>query len=268
MDDLGSTIKDFTDEELATACFSQSASYTPEALRLMREELSRRGLSESRPSEKTDAAEKTPGPLILDGTDFVPFVHSFTSTDWLLARAVLLDNDIPFIVDNPTSTNTFPIEAETEKEISIRLHKDSLDKCRELLDEHFILSENKYRLKYSGARERLKAFNFHDVATSEAEAAEEVEVSLTEDEKRLFVTLGRRLLKEPERVEKEQDRILFYYDSIDELLGRLATPDHPLLSRNDLLTLIEILQVYVNDPALPPSADEAIAQLLSFFFAK
>jgi hypothetical protein len=36
-------------------------------------------------------------------------------------------------------------------------------------------------------------------------------------------------------------------------------------TRSDLLAILEIFQVYADDPALPASMDEAIAHLLAFF---
>jgi hypothetical protein len=59
--------------------------------------------------------------------------------------------------------------------------------------------------------------------------------------------------------------VLFYYDSIEPLIERLQESGRTTLSRSDLLTTLEILQVYVDDPALPSSMEEAISQLLSFF---
>ena len=85
------------------------------------------------------------------------------------------------------------------------------------------------------------------------------------DEKEIITAFGNRLLREAEAVEKAQERILFYYDAIEPLTGLLQEPDRSSLSRNDLLAILEILQIYADDPALPPSMDEAISQLLSFF---
>ena len=270
MDELRSTIQEFTDEELLRAYFEKKDEYTPEAREAMRVEVEKRGLSEA--SLGTAAAPKSvadpAASLSLMSGDFIAFEHSFSPTDWLLASAILRDNDIPCFADNPTSTPTFPIEGEGEKWVTIRIHKDFVEKARELLDEHFIIEEKKYLLRYSSVRDRLKAFNFHDIPPSDGAPTDTIEVSLTADEKVIVVGLARRLVKEAETIEKEQDRILFFFDSIEPLIERLEIPNHPALTRADLLTLIEILQVYVNDPALPASMDEAISQLLSFFLER
>jgi hypothetical protein len=147
----------------------------------------------------------------------------------------------------------------------ISIPKAYIDKAHAQLDEHFIKADNRYLLKFSGARDRLKAFNFHDVHLTEAESYEELEVALSAEEKRCVIDFGRRLLGEAENVEKTQERVLFYYDSIEPLIERLDEPDTGSLSRSDLLAMLEIIQVYVDDPALPASMDEAISTLLGLF---
>jgi hypothetical protein len=254
---------EFTDEQLRTAFFHEKDQYTDEAMAIMREELSKRGLAAAPDDEKR--ADTATAPLHLDSEDFVRFDYSFSRTDLLLATAVLRDNAVPFFVDNPTSTDIIPFENESEKRYTIRIHKTFIDKTHELLDEHFVKADNKYLLKYTGARDRLRVFNFNDIHLTENASAEELDTALTADEKNIIIALGNRLLREAELVEKKQERILFYYDSIEPLIGQLQEPDLTALSRNDLLTILEILQVYVDDPALPPSMDETIVQLLAFF---
>jgi hypothetical protein len=266
MSDLRAAIGEFTDQQLLTAYFREKDEYTAEALAVMRDELSKRGLDKAELSgTSSGSSSEETAPISLNSEDFAPFDHSFSHTDLLLASAVLRDNEVPFFVDNPTSTDTIPIENEIEKRYTIHIHKTYTDKAHELLGEHFISADSKYLLKYTGARERLRAFNFHDIHLSEQETAEELDVAFTADEKKVITLLGRRLLGEAEAVEKTQERILFYYDAIEPIIERLQEPDRTSLSRNDLLAILEILQIYADDPALPPSMDEAISQLLSFF---
>jgi hypothetical protein len=262
MSDIRTAIGEFTDEHLLHEYLNERNAYTPEAISIMREEIDRRGLKES---SLTDA-EGAEQPVIRMATeDFIKFDHSFSRTDLLLASAVLREHEIPFFPDNPSSTATIPIENESEMRYTIRIHKDFADKAHEFLDEHFIKSDNRYLLKYTGARERLKAFNFSDIHLSEEEAGEALDVAFTQDENKVIISFGQRLLDEADAVEKAQERVLFYYDSIEPLLERLQKAGRTTLSRSDLLTTLEILQVYVDDPALPSSMDEAILQLLSFF---
>ena len=261
MSDLRTTIGEFTDEQLRTAYFREKDQYTAEALTVMSEELSKRGL----PIVSDGGQNTEVTPVHLDSDDFVRFDYSFSHTDFLLATVVLRDNNVPFFVDNPSSTDILPFENESEKRYTIRIHKTFIAKTHELLDEHFVKADNKYLFKYTGARDRLKAFNFHDIHLTDDASAEELDVDFAEDEKKVITALGNRLLQEAEQVEKDQERILFYYDSIEPLISLLQEPGRTSFSRNDLLTMLEILQVYAGDPALPPPMDETILQLLAFF---
>jgi hypothetical protein len=264
MKELREMISKYSDDELLVQVVEKAAEYTPEALAIMKEEVERRGLdvlSKQEPSAGADEPQVT----TFKSEDFLKFDHSFSRTDLLLASAMLREHAIPFFVDNPTSTDTIPIENELEKQYIVNIPKTYAEKAHALLDEHFIKADNKYLLKYSGARDRLKAFNFHDIHLTETESDEELDVALAAEEKQCVIDFGRRLLGEAENVEKTQERVLFYYDSIEPLMERLDEPGTGSLSRSDLLTMLEILQVYVDDPALPASMDEAISTLLGLF---
>jgi hypothetical protein len=266
MNDLRTVISEYTDDHLLSEYHFHKDQFTPEALGIMREEIDARGLGQVTPKPATagDAAED--GTVRhYDSADLIQFDHSFSRTDLLLATAMLQENKIPFHIDNPQSTDTLPIQSETEIRYTIRVHKDFTDRTHALLDEHFVKADNRYVLKYTSARERLAVFNFHDIHLSEKSAAEELEVGFTDEEKKILTVLAKRLLAEAEAVENTQDRVLFYYDAIEPLIDRLQEPDRKALSRNDLLAILEIMQVYIADPGLPASMDEAIAQLLTVF---
>ncbi|MBN2037477.1 MAG: hypothetical protein JW768_12100 [Chitinispirillaceae bacterium] len=265
MSELRSTIRELSDQELATQYLHHKEDYTPEALAIMKEEMDARQLDQSAAADAAGGVQEDLPELSFKSEDFVRFDHSFSRTDLLLASAMLREHAVPFFVDNPTSTETIPIESELEKRYTLNIPKPFIEKAHELLDEHFVKADNRYLLKYSGARDRLKAFNFHDIHLTESESFEEVQVTLAQEERQTVVSLGRRLLGEAEAVEQAQERVLFYYDSIEPLIARLQAPGTSSLTKNDLLAILEILQVYVDDPALPASMDEAIVQLLDLF---
>jgi hypothetical protein len=75
---------------------------------------------------------------------------------------------------------------------------------------------------------------------------------------------GQRLLTEVEDIEQKQQRVVFFYDSIDPLLDALKKKKYKL-TPTDLLTVLEILQVYCDDPDFPSSMDDAILSLIDFF---
>jgi hypothetical protein len=265
MNDLRTAIAEMTDQQLREAYFRSKDQYTAEALGFIKEEIEKRKLSEENSGQIPETAKDQGEPVRLKSDDFILFDHSFSRTDLLLASAMLRENDIAFYIDNPTSTDTLPIEGEADKRYTIRVHKSFEEKTHALLDEHFVKADNKYMLKYTGARDRLKAFNFSDIHLSEQEAAEMIEVALSAGEKKIIIALGERLLAEADDIEKAQDRVLFYYDSIEPLIARLEEAGEQTLSRSDLLAMLEILQVYADDPALPASMDETIAPLLDLF---
>jgi len=257
-------IRELSNKEILDAYYRHRDDYTAEAQSLLLDEIRKRNLSESSVQENPEEVEKA-AVADLKSEDFVLIEHTFTPIDLLLASAILRDNAIPFFPENITASSAIPIESEGTRRITIRIHKDYIDKSRELLGEHFAVVEDRYTLKHEGVRERLRTFNFHDIQYSEHSLSEEVEVALTSEEKAVVAGLGRRLQQEAESFEKTEERILFFYDSIDDLLGRLEKRGEALLTLNDLLTMLEIMQVYIDDPALPTSMDDAIAQLLAFF---
>jgi hypothetical protein len=262
MSDLRDTIREFSDEQLRTAFFREKDQYTDEAVEIIRMELFKRGLSDE--SDKV-TKDEIAAVVRLNSEDFVRFDSSFSRMDLTLAAAILRDNGVPFFVDNPTSSDSIPTEGEAGQSFAVLVHKTSLDKAHALLDEHFVKSDRSYLLKYTEARDRLKAFNFNDIHLTEKIANEELAVDLNPAEKSIITALGSRLLQEAEQIEEKQERVLFYFDSIEPLIELLQEPGRTALSRNDLLTIIEILQVYADDQALPSSMDEAIHQLLAFF---
>ncbi|MCU0609674.1 MAG: hypothetical protein MUF22_07925 [Chitinispirillaceae bacterium] len=260
MSDLRTVIADYTDEYLCEEFNNHSESYTPEALAIMKDEISRRGLAPDGTAVPADEGRTEPeGPVSLDNKDFEKFEHAFTHIDLLLASNVLRDRNIPFFPDNPQTTTTFPLQGESDALYTIRVHKDRVQEAHELLDEHFVKEENRYRLKYTAAKDRLKSFNFHDVRDSGAGG--ELNVSFTPDEKLVIIALGKRLLKEADKIEQTQERVLFYYDAVEPLLERLES-GADTLSRADLLAMLEILQVYVDE--LQANFDDTIEALLSF----
>jgi hypothetical protein len=263
MNEIRDTIREFSDEQLRTAFFREKDQYTDAAIEIIRSEMFKRGLSEE-PDEEAIQEERAAA-VRLNSEDFVRFDCSFSRMDLTLAAAILRDNGVPFFVDNPTSSDSIPTETEAGQSYSLLIHKNSLDKAHALLDEHFVKSDRSYLLKYTEARDRLRAFNFNDIHLTEKVANEVLDVDLDAGEKSIIVALGKRLLQEAEQIEKKQERVLFYYDSIEPLIARLQEAGRTALSRNDLLTIIEILQVYADDPALPPAMDEATHQLLAFF---
>lgn len=265
MEQLRDMVKDYSDEELTDQFVNHRDEYTPEALNILEEEIKLRQIDTSKIEKKPTKTVKQ-GTLNLDSDDFLQFEHTFSRTDLILASSVLKDNSILFFADNPSSVDSIPIESESAKRFSIHVHKEFAEKAHELLDEHFEKVGAEYLSRYSSPRDRLRSFNFHDIRISEQEAKELIDVGFSGDEIRVIDTFGNRLLVEVDKIEQEQERVVFFYDSIEPLLDTLKKSSNSRLNRSDLLTILEILQIYCDDPEFPETMDEAILTLLSFFF--
>jgi hypothetical protein len=273
MSELERALAEYSDGELLDQYFNHKNEYTPEALDIMRHEVARRNLNEENlktllPRQTSGEVEVGEGGSILhyNTGDFESFDHVFTHTDVLLAHAVLRDNKVPFYVDNPGSTDTLPIQSEAETRYTIHVHKQYVQKAHEILDEHFVKENGVYAFRHSSVKDRLKAFNFHDLHLTELEAKEEIEVTIPGEEKAAIVRYAKRLLEEADKVETEQERVLFYYDILEPLIGRLETGTQTVsLSRTALLAVLEVFQVYCGDPEFPGTLDPTIGILLGFF---
>lgn len=266
MEQLQEVIQKFSNDHLLEQYIDHQEEYTQEALKVLKKEIDKRDIKQ----EEIDAYLKLKEEILedkkpLDTKDFVLFDHSFSHTDIILAIAVLRDSKVIFYVDNPKSTNTIPLESESVKNYTIHVQEDFIEKAHELLDEHFVKEDGIYSFKHAGAIERLKSFSFHDLHLSELEAAETIEVDLTSDERKVIIQYGNRLLNEVDKIEEVQERVVFYYDSVESLIGYLGEEDNKLLSRSDLLAILEILQIYCQDIDFPPTMNDAIATLLGFF---
>jgi hypothetical protein len=92
-------------------------------------------------------------------------------------------------------------------------------------------------------------------------------VVLTPEEKETVIRLGKRVLDEGDAIEQQQERVIFYYDSIESLITLLSAKTEARLTRTDLLTILEILQIFCDDPAFPPFMEESAGALLAFFLS-
>lgn len=266
MEDLKTSLKTFSNDYLLEQFIDCQEEYTPDALRLLKCEIDTRKISQDEIDsflKRKDVGVDESKPL--DTKDFVLFDHSFSHTDILLAITVLRDSKVVFYVDNPTSSETIPLESEATKRYTIHVQKDFIEKAHELLDEHFVKQDGFYSFRYAGAFDRLKAFSFYDLHLTELEAAETIECDFTPDERKIIIAYGKRLLDEVDTIEEQQERVVFYYDSIEPLIEYISDESNTEFCRSDLLTIMEILQIYCTESDFPQSMNDATATLLSFF---
>jgi hypothetical protein len=264
--ELRDNIREFDDEFLVDQFTSHRDEYTEEALGIMDEEIRERGLDERIASSLSDSAEAaaTSDGKAYTADQFVALDEPFSRTDLLIAHAMLREENVPFFVDAAGSSEALPLEAESSPHYTIHVHQDHLDQARELIDAHFHKTEGRYVTRYSGPRDRLKAFGFHEVPFTEAELEEEVDVSFTDSEREAIRGYVIRLMNEADAVEERTGQVLFYYDNLEEVSRRLEKGTEASLSRADLLTILEALQIYCDEQGYPESLDSVADGLLNF----
>ncbi len=264
MELLQNMLQDYSDDYLVDLYINHRDDYTEDALNLIRGEIRKRRIdieSLSSPSDK-----KASGILHFDSADFTAVEHIFNQIDIELAAAILKDNKIPFYVDNPHSDDVLPIESMADRQFTIHVHNSMIKVAYSLLEEHFEINEGMYRLKKMGIKEQLKAFSFTGLHLSEKEALEKVTVVLTPQEKSTVSEYGNRILRDSDAIEEKQDRVIFYYDSIEPLIAHLASSNEEVaLTKTELVTILEILQIFCDEDKFPQFLDETISTLLSFF---
>ena len=267
MEQLKKEVQKISDEQLLDQFVSHQEEYTPEAIALINAEIKRRGLD----IEKLSSSGKKNRESVLlnhDSDDFTPLDHVFNRMDLELVAAILRENRVMFYIDTPKSSDMIPREGEAMKQFTVHIHNSTIKDAHALLDEHFEKSDGKYVLKKMGIKEQLKAFSFHELRFSEKDMEEMAEVILTQQEKAVIINYGNRILDESDKIEQDQDRVIFYYDSIESLLVHLSGVEENTLSKTYLLTILEILQIFCGDRDFPTFMEESISTLLSFFLVK
>ncbi|MGD9200882.1 MAG: hypothetical protein PVI26_04900 [Chitinispirillia bacterium] len=259
MSELQKTIRNFSDEYLLEQYNIKKDEYTDDALSIMEEEILRRNLNISEKGQSLENGTDEKAFHNYPIKDFVPIVNSFHKKEVLLARDILTEEDIPGIIE---SNNTLDID---EAELySILVPGDLLEKTRECILKYFIESDGVYKIKYNDATDRLKAFNFHELQFTGTELDEEIDVEFSDKESREILNLIRRLISEADRIE-ENGKILFYYDNLETCESHFSNIYSTNLTRSDLLTVLEVLQVYCEDENLSSDLLNTAKSLLDFF---
>jgi hypothetical protein len=265
MDRLKEQLKNYSDRILVDQYKYHKEEYTQEAIALFEEEIASRKLDMDK---ITDDLESEIRLSDLKSEDFKPLDHLFHLSDLDLVSRIFRENEIISYADNPASSTVFPTVTEADKYYTFHVFKKSYEQAHQLLEEHFEKHEGVYKLKQMSIRERLLSFNFSEFPLSETEAAQEVNVDFSPDEAATFIKYGKRFIAEGDDIEKEQERVLFYFDSIGDLIDRLETKSDESMLKGDLLALLEVLQIYCNDTDFPSFMDETIEALLGFFTGK
>jgi hypothetical protein len=266
---LQDTIKGFATSYLIDQYMLHRDQYMKDAIELMEREIKARGISEddiakalADPDE--DEAE-APVMVSYDKKMFTPLDGAFSTNDSMLVRSMFAEHKIPFLLDSSTSILPFTGDELDAHLVMIHVHNDSVDKAKSIIAEHFDLADKRYTIKFSDVKDRLKSLNFYEIPRNVLESKEIVGVDFSSAEKEVIITYATRLLSEADEIEARQNRVIFYFDSLEDLVSRLKDGKPLDLTHTDLLASLEVLQIYCDEPDFPPAADGIIEALLGFF---
>jgi hypothetical protein len=264
-DNLRERFSELSTDYLVEQYTKKREEYTPEALEAIAAELKERDVDQQELQRYREAnAESQEAARKFSRNDFVPLEQKFTRTDLLIAHAMLRDEQIPFIVETSSLTgDMIPLETVSAPNYTVQVHRDSLERARALLEEHFHSQGGQYKSKYSSPRERLKSFQFHEVHLSESQLHESVDLQFTREERAAIVGYLKRLEQEADAIEEQTGRVIFYYDTLQETAELLEKGKDTELEMTDLLTVLEALQIYCEDPEYPEFLDSVAEGLLN-----
>lgn len=269
MSEIREKIKDFSDEFLLEQYYNNRHEYTPDAVAFMQEEISARKLNnkDKKTPDKNANGNSLSGDTVTEymQEDFVPFDHGFYQTDLLLAQAILREEKIPFYVDSNVSSDTLPLANEANRYFTINIPKSLLEKVRETIDKHFDKSDGLFSVKYSNVKERLKSFCFYEIQLTGSEMEQEIDIHFTAQESYDIQKYIDKLINEADTLEQESGKVLFYFDNLKECAKRITEKKRSTFSQTDLLTILEVLQVYCNSEDFPALLDNTAEALLNFF---
>jgi hypothetical protein len=241
-----------------------------EAKKVMEEEIALRGITKARIdeilAENEDGAAETIEVVHYDKKEFTQLEGGFSTNDSLLVRSMLTDHKIPFFMDTSATLLPFTGNELDAHLVTFHVHTASIDAARAAIAEHFVLDGARYAIKFADIKERLKSFNFYEIPHALLESMEIVDVDFSKEEKDLLADLGDRLLKEVDAIEADQQRVVFYYDSLEDLIARLRGGERPRFKHTDLLAALELLQIYCDDAAFPAAGVGIAEALMKFFF--
>jgi hypothetical protein len=284
MNSLKEIVLEFTDEKLLDVYRNQRGDYTEEAVRIFESEIARRGLD---PTACAKAEERTEKATVIANAvaanlkrgDFEPLPYPFTKSGVVTANAVLRDSNIPYTVEKrdgePELYDVLVYKGEVSRsrlsELLAPAPYDSdlligaLPRALELIEEHFNAGpDGCYALRQSDIVDRIKSFSLYDIKISEKAAMEQIEVGFSEEEKAEIIRFAAALLDETDMIEEERGRVVFFHDSMEPLIDRLNS-GASTLTRPDFLAIIEICQIYCDDPRYNPILNHIASSILDFF---
>jgi hypothetical protein len=270
VEDLQERLQNYSTPFLLEQYVHQRGEYTPEAIAAIEREMTRRNISNADIEEFSKKGligeEGMTGNvevLHFKRDDFVKLDGAFAKNEGAVIRAMFAEDNIPYFMDANVTISPLGNQ-ETSQLVHVYVHKEYVDKAASLIGAHFDAADGVFRVKYSGTRDRLKSFSFQDIQQAELDLADIADVSFSHEEKHVLLKYAGRLSDEIDTIERGQGRIVFFFDNLDELVARLSGGDSSL-SKTDLLTALEILQIYCDEPDFSQVGLSIAEALLSFF---
>lgn len=265
MQTIQESIRNLSDDDLLEQFIRHRTEFTPEAVETMAGEIRKRNLSEKMAQLESDFSAQQTNAALYAEESFIPIEHTFSLIDISLANTLLSEQKIPALVESTLGSEVLPNLEEKHVFYTIHVPKELKDKAIAALEHHFEPRDGKYAQKFSSIKERLKSFSFHELRLSPEELNEAVEISLSYDEATKIINYLDRILKEADAVEEKTGRVLFYFDNYEQCREMLKSGDAIHATRIDLLTIMEVVQAYCDEPSFPQSLEKTADSLLSFF---
>jgi hypothetical protein len=260
---LAERIAEFSDEHLLTQYLSHKDEYTEQALEIMQQELHRRGYSDDTLAEK--AAACTDEQPDSESVALVALDHTFSNTDVLLARSVLAEHNIHFLIQSTGfESSALPVQDQASQEYLIQVPEPDLARAKSALEEVFDPVDGRYQQRVSSICEKLQSLNFSDLTIDVHQEDQDIEVTFSPEETRYILEYARTVLDEAEAIEHRLERPIFFYDHVDEVRQRLSGSTTASLAVVHILTLLELFQIFCSDPDFPPALQESAGHLLAF----
>jgi hypothetical protein len=260
---LREQIEQMEDVFLVEQYVHKKGDYTEEALTIMKEALAQRNITE----EHMQALLAKPAPPEEEGIrvthdTMIALPDLFSPTDLTAVHALLREKAIPFSIESAADVQAMKDGAQRQA-FRISIPAGSKESAVSALEEHFEATDGHYRMRYSSINEKLRSFNFQEIQASNLDLGDEVEVMLTEEEKKTISAYAHRLLEDAEKIEQETERVIFFYDSLETLIEHCENSVESTMHGAELLTIIEILQIYSGDADFPRSMETVAASILN-----
>lgn len=259
-------IEQFSDEFLIEQYLHKKHEYTEEAFAIICAVMKERDITEEK---ITAAAEQKESVEISDHHTFSddqrsPLQSPFFQKDLSLVHSILGEQKIPFTIDSSVLSPREDGE-KVRQLFVISVPSESLSKATEAIEAQFVSQDGAYQIRFSDSRERLKSFRLQEYRVSDLEAAEQIEADFSEEERKPLLHYAQRLLHDADQIEQQSDRVLFFIDNVDSLISRLEDSDSATFTVADLMTILEILQIYCEDPDFPQSMLTLAESLFQIF---